>query len=133
MRYLWAVIGEIFPALLTAVRRADDLDNSPLLPWWGNVNQHVKNSGTPGADLVLCHGNVAPTLKAFRQVLTDNPDIVFAGASDLERRSGIPVEWFSMNRERLIATGILERAHPPAGPLTRCTVQGCERERLRRT
>jgi len=55
------------------------------------------------------------------------------GAADLERRSGILAEWFSRNHERLIATGILERAHPPAGQVTRCTVPGCERERLRRT
>ena len=119
MRNLWKVIDKIVPDLLTALRRTDELKNSPLFAWWGNVNQHVKSGGTSGAELVLCHGNVAPTLKAFRQVLTDNSDTVFAGAADLERRSGIPAEWFSMNRERLIATGILDRAHPPPGQVTR--------------
>jgi hypothetical protein len=133
MRNLWKVIDRIVPDLLTALRRTDELNNSPLLAWWGNVNQHVKSGGTSGAELVLCHGNVAPTLQALGQVLTDNPDIVFAGAADLERRSGIPAEWFSRNRERLIATGILDRAYPPAGQVTRCTVPGCEREELRRT
>jgi hypothetical protein len=133
MRNLWKVIDEIVPDLLTALRRTDELHNRPLLAWWGNVNQHVKSGGTSGAELVMYPGNVAPTLKTFRQVLTENPDTVFAGATDLERRSGIPAEWFSRNRERLITTGILERAHPPSGQVTRCTVPGCERERLRRT
>jgi integrase len=133
MRNLWKVIDEIVPDLLNALRCTDELNNSPNLAWWGNVNQHVKSGGTSGAEVVLCHGNVAPTLKTFRQVLTDNPGIVFAGAADLERRSGIPVEWFSRNHERLIATGILERTHPPSGQVIRCTVPGCERERLRRT
>jgi hypothetical protein len=133
MRNLWKVIDEIVPDLLTALRRIDELNNSPLLGWWGNVNQHVKSDGTSGAELVMCPGNVAPTLQSFRQVLTDNPDLVIEGAADLERRSGIPFEWFSRNRERLIATGILERVHPPSGQVTRCTVPGCEREGLRRT
>ena len=133
MRNLWKVIDEIVPDLLTALRRTDELNNSPLLAWWGNVNQHVKSGGSSGAELVLCHGNVAPSLQAFRQVLIENPDSVFAGAADLERRSGILAEWFSRNRERLIATGILDRVHPPTNQITRCAVAGCEREALRRT
>jgi hypothetical protein len=132
MRNLWKVIDEIVPDLLTALRRTDELNSSPLLPWWGNVNQHVKSSGTSGAQLVLCHGNVAPTLKGFRQVLTNNPTTAFAGAADIERRSGIPAGWFSMNRDRLIATGILEQTHPPPNPVTRCLAPGCERDGLRR-
>jgi hypothetical protein len=133
MRNLWKVIDKIVPDLLAALRRTDELNSTPLLPWWGNVNQHVKRSGTSDAEVVLCPSNVAPTLRAFRQVLTDNPDIVIAGAADLERRFGIPVEWFSKNKDLLIATGILERAQPRAGHLTRCAVSGCKRERLRRT
>jgi hypothetical protein len=48
-----------------------------------NVNQHLKSDGTSGAELVLCPGNVAPILQGFRHVLTDNPDIVFAGRGRL--------------------------------------------------
>ena len=65
MRNLWKVIDEIVPDLLTALRRTDELNNSPLLPWWGNVNQHVKSGGTSGAELVMCPGNVAPTLQSL--------------------------------------------------------------------
>ena len=133
MRNLWKVIDKIVPDLLTARRRARELNDSPLLPGWGTANQHMTSSGTCGADVVLCHGNVAPTLQAFRHMLIDNPDIVLASAADLERRSGIPVGWFSRNRELLIATGILERARPSPGRGNRCTVPGCDRERLRRT
>ena len=133
MRNLWKVIDEVVPDLLAARCRLDELNCAPRLPWWGRVNQHVNADVITGADVVLVHGNVAPTLGALRRVLTDNPGLVLAGGTDLERRFGIPLGWFSLNRELLIAAGILERVRPVAAVPARCSVPGCDRERLRMT
>jgi hypothetical protein len=50
MRNLWKVIDEMVPGLLTALRRADELNHSPLLTWWGNVTSTCVGSGrVPGS------------------------------------------------------------------------------------
>ncbi|MGH9154264.1 MAG: hypothetical protein ACRD1K_00030 [Acidimicrobiales bacterium] len=132
MRNLWKVIDQVVPDLLAARRRMDELNCASRVPWWGRATEE-DDDVIAGSRVVLAHANVAPTLGAFRRVLTENPDLVLDGGTDLERRFGIPCEWFSRNHDALVRAGILERVHPvPAAP-ARCSVPGCGREQLRLT
>jgi hypothetical protein len=131
MRNLWKVIDQIVPDVLAAADRADTLKAVPLQTWWANVNQHVAADEIAGADAILAHRNLAPTMQAFRRLLTENPDIILASDADVQQRSGIRYQWFSRNRQRLIDAGILEAVHPPT-PAARCAVPGCDREARRR-
>jgi len=131
MRNLWKVLDEIVPDVLAAIRRAETLKDAPLRPWWVNVNQHVQFDDIAGAEAILVHGNLAPTMQAFRRLLADNPGLVLAGGADVEQRTGLRYQWFCRNRQRLIEAGILEQVHPQE-PVACCTVPGCEREQHRR-
>ena len=131
MRNLWKVIDEIVPDVLAAARRADTLNSAALETWWANLNQ-VQADDIAGADAVLAHGNLAPTMQAFRRLLNENPDIILSSGADVEQRSGIRYQWFARNRQRLIDAGILEEVRPPT-PVARCGVPGCERDPYRRS
>ncbi len=126
MRNLWKVIDQIAPDVLAAAQRADTLNSAPLQTWWPNINGRIAADEIAGAEAILAHGNLAPTMQAFRRLLREHPDIILASDADVQQRSGIRYQWLSRNRRRLIDAGILEPVHPL--PAARCAVPGCDRE-----